>query len=292
MYYASPNFFGDEPVQRRGHLVREKQIIGVNGQNQRHMNHGSRLENQHELEHSMHHHEHKTKEKGKTAYSNHESDTSNNGSASTNQHANRDREDRDAILASRQTWGNQNMSGNQEGPEHTLATCSGDGARGSENQDPATNRRAFDYFKDASISQFWGNRVLKQLVNVDGHNTRSTAANQSKSPANESVLVFYEDGDHPQLHRLDDCAQLRASTLGQIDTPHHIDSPADRREEETVGDNGQSAASESHSLAACPELVVTNHIQALDAQHILDDCHVEDAKMPRMSSSVEICHIP
>lgn len=67
MYYAGPNFFGDEPVQHRGRLVREKQIIGVNGQNQRHMNHGPRLENQHELEHSMHHHEHKTKGKGQNA---------------------------------------------------------------------------------------------------------------------------------------------------------------------------------------------------------------------------------
>ena len=118
MQYASLNFFGDEPVQHRGSLVREKTATAATGQNHDSKNHGPKSENPHELEHSKHHHEHKkphiiskrdvyehkTKEKGKMAYSNRESDASNNGSAYTNQHANPDRGDRDAILASRQRW--------------------------------------------------------------------------------------------------------------------------------------------------------------------------------------------
>jgi hypothetical protein len=289
MQYASLNFFGDEPVQHRESLVRTNATTVETGQSQSSRNHGTKLETQHKLEHSKRYHEHKklekdsriegdehkTKEEGKMAYNNHEPGASNNGRADNNQPANQDLEDRDAILASRQTWRNQNMSGKQEGPlDQMLAACPGDGARGSENQDPVTNRRAlFDYSEDASMSQVRGKRALKQLAKAEGNTTWATAGNASESLADERVLVFYDDGEYPQRHRLADCARFRASTLGRTDTPHHNDLPAGWREEKIVGGDDQSKASEPHHLAACPEVVVTEH---LNQQHILNDCAAEN----------------
>jgi hypothetical protein len=223
--------------------------------------------------------ENKGKMKGNNAHCNNESDASN-GSISINMSAKPDLEDRDAILASRQNWRNQNLVGKLEaGADHALAACPGNGTRTSENQDPVTNRRTlFDYSEDASISQVRGKRVLKQLAKTEGRDARSMAANLSQSPADESVLVFYEDGDHPQRHSLADCARLRESTLGRTDTPHQNDLPAGWREEKVVGGNAQSEALQSQNLTTSPKVVVTEHLQTLDPQHILNDCAAENTK--------------
>lgn len=288
MQYAGPNLFGDEPVQHRGSLVREKLTTVVTEQNQGSRNHGPNLENQQGAEHSKHHNKHKKKlhktskidmnghqpkGMGRMAYNNHESDASSNRSTCTDSPAYPDHEGRDAILASRQNWRKQKLSGKQEGyPNHTIAACPEDGARGSENHDPVTPRHTLlDYSEDASMNQVRGKRVLKQLVKVEGHTARSTAVGASEGPADESVLVFYDDGDHPQRHRLADFDRLRASTLGRTDTPHHNELPAGWREEKTIGGNGEPEASKTHDLAACPDVVVTEHFKPLDPHHTLKD---------------------
>lgn len=179
-------------------------------------------------------------------------------------------EDRDAIPASRQTGRGQDQSMKEQGcPKHTLANCSGSGARGSENQGPVINRSTrVDYSEDASISQVRGKRVLKQLIKARSHTVRS---------ADESVLVFYNDADQPQRHRLADCARLRASTLGRSGTPHHNGLPARWRRDETVGDNDQSETAKTNGLSGAPEADTTDLPKHATLQHTLDDCPVNNS---------------
>jgi hypothetical protein len=314
LQYTRLNLFGGEPVQHRGSLSREEPTTtAVTEQNQGSKNHDPKSENQPRAEHSKYRHGHKTlhktpkinvnehqpKGKGRMAYNYHESCASNR-STCTDPPAYPDHEDRNAILVSRQTWRHQNLSGKQEGcPECTLAACSGDWARGSENHDPVTPRhpvRLSSYSKDASVSQVRGKRILKQLAKVEGNTARSTTINASESLTDELVLVFYDDGDHPQRHRLADCARLRAATLGRTGTPHHNDLPASWREEKIVCGNGQPEASKLNNLAAYREVLVIEQLKSLNPQHILKDCaagdnsKAEDVKQDHCESqSLDAC---
>jgi hypothetical protein len=55
----------------------------------------------------------------------------------------------------------------------------------------------FDYSEDTPMSQVKGKRVLMLLAKAENHTARFMATNASEGPADESVLVFYDDGGHP-----------------------------------------------------------------------------------------------
>jgi hypothetical protein len=133
-----------------------------------------------------------------------------------------------------------------------------------------------DYSEDASISQVRGRRVLKELTKARSHGVRSTAANASDDPADESVLVFYDDVDEPQQHRVADCARLRASTLGRSDTPHHSGLPVGWRNEETIDGHEQSVTANPHGLGKSPEVDTTELPKGATLQHALDACPVNN----------------
>ncbi len=280
MQYASPALFRDEPIQHRGSLLKKNSTTAVTGQTP------------HGLEKSQHYHQHKklnknrtagikehaSKDKGKKTSDNQELDASDNGNARTKLTAYLNHGDRASILASRQKWRNQTISGNQEGGmERTLANCLVDDTRESENHGLVINRRTLlEYSDDASMSQVRGKRVLKQLSNAERHTAWSKTGDTSEGSADEPILVFYDDGDLPQRHSLADFARLRASTLGRTDTSPHDDIPAGWRKEKTVGGNGQSKPSGLHNLAVCPEVVVTEDLKPFSPHNIFNEYIAED----------------
>jgi hypothetical protein len=133
-------------------------------------------------------------------------------------------------------------------------------------------------------------------MKLEDHPTRVNGSNLSESAADQSVLIFYKDGEYAQRHSIADCARLRASTLGSTDKPHHNNLPAVWHEEKTVGGNGQPNPSSIHDLAACSKVVVIDGLKPLRPQHILNDCafgdvyEIKDAKQhPCELLSLENC---
>lgn len=167
--------------------------------------------------------------------------------------------ERDAIVASRQAWRRLGS------PENILSTLAD------------TYRRALvDFSENASISQVGGKRLLKQLTEAKGRVERSAATNSSDNPADEPVLVFYDDRDQPQRHRLADCARLRASTLSRPNTLRQNDLPGGWRNHENVIENSQPENAKPSGLGKSPHVHMPEFPMDVNPQRALDDCLVED----------------